>query len=624
MKRTNNFALFTLLFVSCSLIQAQNSGLIIPVNHQRAIKEGTRTNTGIPGEKYFQNRADYKISAEFDPFSAKLKGSEIVAYKNNSPDTIKYLVIRLYQNIFKDDAARQVQVNAEDLHSGVKIKKLSIGENVIPESNFRFYGTNLIVPIPGKLFPASTIKLNVEWESDLPNKTNLRMGRYDTASYFVAYWYPQISVYDDISGWCVESYNGVQEFYNDYGSFDVEITAPKGFVVWATGELQNAGKIFSEQVLERIEKSKKTDNLVRIITAEDFKNKTIFAENQENKWHFSADFVSDFAFGLSDKYVWDAAGTVVDKKSGRRAVVNSVYKTGSKDGEGIAEIGAKTIKKLSEELIGIPYPYSHNTVWEGHGGMEFPMMCNDGPVDDFYDKVFVTAHEISHSYFPFLVGTNETHFAWMDEGLITFIPKAIELEYGNKNAHYYVSAYGRAAMGTINDLPLIIPSTQMTGSTYMMQNYGRAATGFYFVHDIIGAEMFKKVLKEFVTRWEGKHPLPTDFVNTLNFVTGEDWAWFWNPWFYEFGYADLSLDNVVIENGSIKLKVKKSGIFPVPVKLTINFEDGSTDIIRETAKIWKNSEVWSFEKTYKKTVVSIELGDKDIPDAFLDDNSFTY
>lgn len=612
--------IYFFVFFGFNQLLAQKTDLIIPMNHQKAIENGSRTNTGIPGERYFQNRSDYDIEVNFNPVTAEISGKETINYKNNSPDTLRFLVIRLYQNIFKAESHRQVDVNKEDLHSGVNIKNLTINGIAISTEKHNYYGTNLVVSIPSKQKPNSTIEVKVEWDVKLPNTTQLRMGRYDSSSYFVAYWYPQIAVYDDIAGWSFESYTGITEFYNDYGDFDVRIKVPKNYVVWATGVLQNKSELFTEKIIERIEESSKSDKVVRIITKEDYSKNTVFKENGGNVWHYRADFVSDFAFGVSDKYVWDGVSVEVDSKTKRRAIVNAVYKTAS--GDGVAEIGAQTIKKLSTDLIGIPYPYPHNTVWEGDGGMEFPMMCNDGPADKKFEEVFVTSHEISHSYFPFLVGTNETYYAWMDEGLITFIPKAIEIEYGNENAHYYVSAYAQRSMGNINDIPLIIPSTQMTQNNYMMQNYGRAATGFYFLHDVLGDEIFKNVLQEFVKRWEGKHPIPTDFVNTLNAVTKQDWAWFWNPWFYEFGFADLALQNVLVDGSSVRLTVKKLGKFPVPIKLTIFFEDNTSEIIRESTLVWKNSDEWKLDRKFAKPISVIELGDENIPDAFQLNNSF--
>ena len=605
-------------------VGAQQSKLFIPINVQRAIDRGTRGLDGKPGPMYFQNRTDYEIKASFDPRTGVLTGSETVKFDNNSPDTLKALIVRLYQNIYKPEIMRQIQLELEDIGvSGVDVQRVSVDGVDLPSTKLRFRETNMIVPIPSGLKPKSSLKMEVAWKVNLPNKTNLRMGRYDSTSYFVAYWYPQIAVYDDITGWSADPYTGMYEFYNEYGNFDVQLTLPKDYVVWATGELQNSKSLFTDEINNRIELAKKSDDVIRVITPVDYRSKSVLKSNSENIWHFKANNVSDFAFGVSDHYIWDATSVEVDSKTKRRAMAGHIYKIDSKEGEGVAAIARRTIERLSTDLLGVPYPYPHNTIWEGDGGMEFPMMCNDGPVDQKNFEVFVTSHEVSHSYFPFMVGTNEVLYGWIDEGLITFIPKEIEKEYGNDNAHYYINAYSQRTMGTINDIPLSVPTTHLNGSTYFMQNYGRAAIGFYFLHDMLGKEMFRNVFKEFITRWESKHPTPTDLALTLNSVTGKDWGWYWNAWFYESGYADLALENIAIKDNELNLEVIKKGKYPVPVKLLITFKDNSSELVYNSALVWENTDKWSFKKKYSKPISKIELGDTNIPDAYVDNNSFT-
>ncbi|MCB8964807.1 MAG: M1 family metallopeptidase [Bacteroidales bacterium] len=604
-------------------VGAQQSDLFIPTNVQRAIALGTRGADGKPGPKYFQNRTDYDIKASFDPRTGVLTGSETVVLSNNSPDTLKALVVRLYQNIYNPEVMRQTPVEPADIGvAGVEVQQVSINGFDIPADKLRYVETNMIVPIPSKLNPKSSLTMDVSWKVNLPNNTLLRMGRYDSTSYFVAYWYPQIAVYDDIMGWSVDPYTGLYEFYNEYGNFDVRITLPKDYVAWATGELQNSQALFTDEINKRIDLAKKSDDVVRVITPGDYHSKKVLKASTENTWHFKANNVSDFAFGVSDHYIWDATSVEVDPKTKRRAMAGHVYKIDSKEGEGVAAIARRTIERLSTDLLGVPYPYPHNTIWEGDGGMEFPMMCNDGPADQLNFKVFVTSHEVSHSYFPFMVGTNEVLYGWIDEGLVTFIPKEIEKEYGNDNAHYYINAYSQRTMGSVNDIPLSVPTTHLNGSSYFMQNYGRAAIGFYFLHDMLGKEMFRKVFQEFIARWEGKHPTPTDLALTLNSVTAQDWSWYWNSWFYQTGYADLALDNVVVNGNQLSLDVRMKGQYPVPIKLLITFVDGSTEQIYHSALVWKNSREWSLKQSFAKPIRSVVLGDRDIPDAFTENNSY--
>ncbi len=611
-----------ILLVFCSNLIAQQPNIFIPIEFKKAIDKGTRTLDGTPGPNYFQNYSDYKIKAGFNPRTAKLEGTENIVYHNNSNDTLKYIVVRLYADLFKKGASRQTEIDPEDINNGVDLLKVSINDNNIDVSKLVHYGTNVIIPVSPAMNPKSSLKLDFSWKLNLPNKTQLRMGRYDSSTYFVAYWYPQIAVYDDISGWCNENYTGLQEFYNDFSNFDVEISVPKGNIIWATAVLQNSKELFTDEINNRITKAGNSEKEVQIITENDYKNNIVLKKDSENTWHFKSENITDFAFGVSDHYLWDAASLVVDSTTNRRVLVSSVYKIGSTTYADIPTIGRYSIGRFSNDIVGIPFPYPQMTIFEGASGMEFPMMCNDGPSPDLTSKVFVTSHEIFHTYFPFMVGTNEILYAWIDEGLTTFVPKYVEQEYGNKYAHYYISSYSSRTMGSFNDIPLSVPSTNLSEGTYMMQNYGRAATGFYILNDMLGKELFRKVLQQYIKSWESKHPTPTDLLYTINKVTKKDYSWFWNAWFYEYGYADLAMKDVVINDKSVKLQVIKKGSFPVPIRLTVTFSDGTTEAINQTASIWENNNKWSFKKEFSKTVVKIKLGDKDVPDAFKFDNIY--
>lgn len=611
-----------LTLLLCSGIYAQESSkLFVPINFQRAVQKGTRTSTGKPGDRYFQNRSDYSIKATFNPLTGSLEGKETIRYTNNSPDTLKQIVVRLYQNLFKPEATRQLDVDPTDLGEGVTILDLKIDNQSYAPSSLKHVGTNAFLSLQKGINPTNTTTIDISWKVKLPNKTQFRFGRYDATTYFVGYWFPQIAVYDDINGWSTDCFTGLQEFYNDYSNFEVELTLPKNQIVWATGELQNGKELFTDKIYERIERAQKTDSVTHIITAKDYNEGQILKAKGSSTWKFKATNVSDFAFGVSDHYVWDATSVTVDEKSQRRVMVNSVYKKDSKVSSDVASIARRCIQRYSTDILGVPYPYPQMTIYEGEGGMEYPMMCNDGPNENLLQRVFVTSHEVFHSYFPFMVGTNETLYAWIDEGITTVIPKAVELEYGNQNAHYYIKSYSKR-MGTSNDIPLSVPSTNLCSTTYMMQNYGRAAAGFYTLNEMLGPDKFRMILQEFISRWESKHPTPTDLINTINDVTKNDYSWFWNKWFYEYGYADLYLDRVSLENNNVKLTICNKGNLPVPIKLKIYFNDNTFETIQESAMIWKTANSWDLNKSYSKPITKIVLGDNNTADADYSNNTY--
>ena len=265
--------------------------LFMPRNIQSAYEEGTRSLNGEPGENYWQNSSDYKIKVEVNPQEKILTGLEEITYYNNSPDTLGRIVLRLYQDIFKKGNARDFSVTGEAINEGVQIKYISIHNIPVDIDDvkvFRQEGTNVFIKLDEPIPPESEIDLYVEWSFIIPSKVKLRMGAYDSTSFFIAYWYPQIAVYDDIDGWDTHNYGGYQEMYNDFSNFEVEVTVPNTFAVWGTGKLENVEQILQKKYLDRFYAAENADIVISIIDTIDLKTGKIFIDDKEkNIWKFS-------------------------------------------------------------------------------------------------------------------------------------------------------------------------------------------------------------------------------------------------------------------------------------------------------------------------------------------------
>ena len=608
--------LFFSLFIF-ELLQAQTS-LFMPNNIKKVYRDGSRSYDGKPGENYFQNITDYTIEAQFDPQSRLLTGSENIVFTNNSPDSLQTIVIHLFGNLYKKGAARRVAIDPGDAGEGCELRKLIFNDETIDlESKaVSIDGPNLTVNLARAIRSGTSASFTIKWQFTFPANTNIREGRYHETNYFIAYWFPRIAVYDDINAWNRHYYSGEQEFYNEYGDFDVRVSVPKNHLVWASGLLQNPQEVYGKTILKRFEKSKTTDEIIPVVSVADIKKGKLTADNDFNTWHFKAEYINDFAFATSNTYLWDATSVEI---GGNRIPVNAVYYEGSKDFHEVAEFSRQTLKLLSEKAIGIDYPYPQMTAFNGHYGMEFPMMINDGDMDTRNGTIFVTAHEIAHSYFPFMVGTNEQKYAWMDEGLVTFLPKETETEMSGDSAYNALNntvlTYSYFA-GSKHDLPLMIPSEQLTGRTYMYLSYSKAATAFYTLQDILGKEKFQECLMEFINRWEGKHPTGYDLFYTFNNISGENLEWFWKPWFFEFGVPDLAVVNVKKKNDSYAIDIEKIGTYPAPVHLIVSYADGSQEFIHESAKTWNGGgDLLQITFETNKEISTIEINRKKVPDA---------
>jgi len=366
MKRLFATVIVIIIFFTNSLSAQQ---LFTNTNIQNAYRNETRDRSGKPGKNYWQNRADYQISANFDPATQLLQGNEIINYKNNSPDTLEQIIIRLYPDLYKKGVARLSNIAGKDLGNGVQIESLRIGnENItnFSDSEKAYRAGTLLYLIPAQeIMPHSEIKFEISWHYKVNTGSPVRTGMVDSTSYFIAYFFPRISVYDDVDGWDTWSYNGVEEFYNDFGNYNVAISVPKGFVVWATGDRQNSADNFDKNVLDKINKASISTDIIHIIDSTDYLKKDIFKKDASATWKFSASNVTDFAFALSDHYLWDASSVLVDSATGRRTVAGAAYNKIHKDYFDVADQAHQTVFYTSHFYPKYPFPFNQITVFDG-------------------------------------------------------------------------------------------------------------------------------------------------------------------------------------------------------------------------------------------------------------------
>ncbi|MGD2033596.1 MAG: M1 family metallopeptidase [Bacteroidales bacterium] len=599
----------------------------IPFNIEQAIKNRSRTDSGLPGENYFQNHADYKMEVSFDPREGKLSGKADIVYYNNSPDTLKRIVIRLYQNIRKKGGIRDESYHFGDVHDGVSITTLLLnGSDLLSGPAFRMKetGTNLILVPDDHILPGGSADIKIHWNFVMPASHVHRYGKYGEGNYFVAYWYPQVSVYDDIDGWDLMNYTGTHEFYNDFNNYDVTIRVPGNHMVWATGLWQNPEKIFDEIVLSKLNKSHQTDEVIKIISSDDWDNKNVFSKSGAHTFHFNMEMIPDFAFAVSGDYLWDATSVLIDSLSGKRVWISSVYQKDCRHFQEVASISRLIIQDLACSSYGSPFPFPGITIFNGKGGTEFPMIINN---EDKYTRdgaVFITMHEIAHSYFPFLTGINERKYSWMDEGLTTYLPLETEKALGSE---YYplnlILERYLSDSGTENDIPLFVPAYQTREYPYQFYSYFRSTVAFYMLEEYFtGKKAFRSSIREFIQVWQYRHPTPYDLFAMIKRHTGEDIDWLIDAWFFGPGWPDLALGEVTFDSDIMEVEVLNKGSLPVPVHLTIEYHDGSTETIRQGPDVWKNGDKCLIEHVTKDRIKKLNLDYRNLPDKDSTNNTY--
>jgi hypothetical protein len=617
--------IFFVLILSAGVVFSQN--LVSTLEFKNAIAKETRSESGKPGMNYWQNRSVYDIDVRLTPETRTINGKEKIQYFNNSPDTLQTIVVRLYQNFFKKNAPRDFEIDARDATDGVQLLKIIInGEEYKTTDTVRFsqYSTNFTLLLKSPIQPHSKAEILIDWSSILPHYRNVRAGTYDSTTFFVGYWYPQIAVYDDIHGWDMLYYSGLTEFYNDCNDFNVNIRVPDNFIVWATGLLQNKEDIFTDATQTKLNSALTQDAAQRITGpgayAGLFKNKT------SHIFRYSAQSIPDFAFAASNKLFWDVRGVLVDSTTNRRSLVQAIYPLENKEEKQIANTAASIMQTFSFVYPRIPYPYPSMTVFintSHKGGMEFTMMVNDGIPPAHASTVELTAHEIAHSYFPFYMGINERRFAWMDEGWATNIP--FDVNPGTNKfpgvRENNVKAYLEAA-GTSADLPLMVESYLSNGIAYRNASYSKPACMYDIMSDMVGKENFIKAIAYYVEQWHQKHPQPHDFFNCFNSSLGKNYNWYWRPWFEQFAYPGLAIAGVNIEKSLAHVSVKNTGGIAVPVDITLLYSDGSKDVKHFSAAVWENKNQDTFDVAVSpgKQVKQITLGSKTYPDIHKKDN----
>ena len=619
--------LFVIILVvtnSFILLSQNPVNSMLPVEVKKAYQNGTRTLSGVPGPNYWQNHARYQINVELKVEENLLIGEEKVTYFNNSPDTLKRLVIRLYPNIYKKGNPRQWPIG-DGINDGMVINSLSINGDSIDWNNREavyLFSTNLSVFLPEPLAPGDSLEMEAGWQFEVSDRT-IRMGKYGSNAYFIAYWYPQIAVYDDIDGWDEIEYLGAVEFYNDFNDYDVHISTPPGYVVWATGELVNERDMFSDYVLKNLMTARVSSKITRIFSVEDFKKTRKIIRHDginafhTNTWYFTAVHVPDFTFAVRRDVNWDGSSLVVDETTQRRVFVDAVYADSARTYKNAARWARASVEYMSFELPGVPFPYEHMTTVSNDrmgGGMESPMMANNGDPKDSTDAALTIFHEISHTYFPFFMGTNERKYAWMDEGWAAFLPMGFGEKYFPEYPYRkrFVERF-EGTNGTEREATLITLSYNLGDyDSYRVHAYVRSALAYYFLRNALGDSVFKVALHTYMKRWYGKHPVPYDFFNSFNEATGMELSWFFKPWFFERAYADLGIKKVTNNNIIV---VQNYGGLPLPVVVFCEFTDGTSEIISRRTSVWSAGEqAVALQVDKDKMIKKVVLGSELIPD----------
>ena len=574
---------FFLLSLIISVVAGQVENKFKQLNQQIATPNIYRTAAGYPGHGYWQNRADYVIDVTVDDEKQRINGFETITYTNNSPDELNYLWIQLDQNVRAKDSdsykittssmRNRMSFNAMkpgliigDEDAGPILNEFDGGFNIDKvfakggrKLNYTINKTMMRIDLPKPLKSGEKTSFSINWWYNLQDRIFMggRPGyeyfkEDDNYLYTICQWYPRLAMYNDVYGWQNKQFLGRGEFTLNFGDYEVNITVPADHVVAATGELQNSKEVLTSTQLQRFKRAKHSKKPVLIITQKEATENEKSRLNQTKTWKFKAENVRDFAFTSSRKFIWDAMGV----KMGKRTVMTMSYYP--KEANPLYErfstkAVAHTIKTYSKYTFDYPYPVAISV--EAANGMEYPMICfnygrpeKDGTYSDRtkYGMISVIIHEVGHNFFPMIVNSDERQWTWMDEGLNTYLQFLTEQEWDRdypsrrgppKNIVPYMKGKQKS----------IMPIMTNSESIYQFGNnaYGKPATALNILREtVVGRELFDFAFKEYAQSWMFKHPTPSDLFRILENASAVDLDWFWRGWFYGTDPVDISIDKV--------------------------------------------------------------------------------
>ena len=565
-----------------------------------AVARGTRTRTGEPGPNYWQQSARYRIDAELVPSTSQITGRESVRYFNHSPDTLRSVWVFLNQNLFAPTSPRVVPT---PVTGGMEILRVAAGGRPLVRADsgagYSVEGTTMWIGLPKPLSPHDSLDLDIAWAFQLPPDGAPREGSTGDVL-MVAYWYPQLAVYDDVNGWQKDPYLGGAEFYMGYADYEVNLSVPQGWLVAATGELTNAQEVLSQQTRDRLAEARRGASVVHVVRETDRgagRNKaTNTGFDGVLIWRFRAHNVRDFDWGTSSKYLWDATiAAVGDRDDDHRpdtTVINTFYRPDARkwawDRSG--EYERNVVEFLSSYLW--PYPWPQMTALEGPtscSGMEYPMLtCIGGPRVTLA-LYSVQVHETAHMWFPMQVGSDERRYAWQDEGLTRFNQaqgmqaffKGFDRERISRENYLDLAK-------TDGEVPLMRPGDQYPYGTpaYSIASYDKMSTNMSTLRGLLGSDAFLSAYRTYGLRWQYKHPTPYDFFNTFNSLAGRDLGWFWRTWWYEVWTLDQAIASATVVGDKLVVTIEDRGLAPMPVRLVVTRTDGRVERRELPVEAW--------------------------------------
>lgn len=518
----------------------------------------------LSAQTYWQQKGDYTMGVSLDVKTFQYKGSQVLRYSNNSPDTLKSVYYHLFYNAFQPNSEMAIRIkNGKDRNGRFRANFDTLqpqNQGYLKVSNLKqdgkllnpkVSGTILEVPLAKPLLPQQTTTLSLEFNGQVPSMIR-RAGKMSREGVVLsmAQWFPKMAEYD-YDGWNAEPYLG-REFHGVWGNYDVSITLDKTYTVAASGYLQN-----KEEVGHGYAEVKKTK-----------------AKRGQLQWHFIAPNVHDFTWAADPNYIHDTY------PGPNGVTLHFFYKNDPEIIENWKKLQPVTaaLMQFYNTTIG-PYPYDqYSVVQGGDGGMEYAMLTLITGGRSFNGLVGVTAHELAHSWFQHILATNEMKHEWMDEGFTSYISayaEAAVLEQPNDFPveNSYLSYFSLARSGY--EQPQMTNANRYAyNAAYERTAYSKGAVFLAQLGYIIGQDKLAKTLQEYYREFKFKHPQPNDFRRVAERVSGLQLKWYLTDWTQTTNTIDYAIKDVrALTENQTEVVLERIGQMPMPIDLLVNLKE---------------------------------------------------
>ncbi|MBP0902913.1 M1 family metallopeptidase [Mariniflexile gromovii] len=562
---------------------------------------------------YWQQHVDYKMDIDMDVNTYQYKGKQTLVYTNNSPDVLNRVYYHLYFNAFQPGSEMDVRsrtIADPDPRVGDRISKLHPNEigyikvNSLKQNGktikHETVGTVLEVDLAKPIQPGESVTFDMDFDGQVPLQIR-RSGRNskEGVALSMTQWYPKLAEYD-FEGWHADPYIG-REFHGVWGDFDVKITIDKSYILGGTGYLQNPNNIGYGYETGTVNRPN-TDKLT---------------------WHFVAPKVHDFTWAADPNYIHDTM-QVPNGPMLHFFYINTLSEEHKNNWKKMQPKTVELMQYFSEEIG--KYPYNQYSVIQGgDGGMEYAMCTLITGERRYGSLVGVTAHELAHTWFQFLLATNEAKHEWMDEGFTSYISdlamnKIMKEGKVNPTEDAYKSYLALAKSGV--EQPLTTHADRYNfNSTYSASAYNKGEVFIAQLGYVIGDENLKETIKKYFEDFAFKHPKPLDIIRTAEKVSGLELDWYLT----DFAQTTNTIDYGVktIEGNTITLE--RIGLMPMPIDVTVTYTDGKTEDFyiplqmmrgeKPTTATLINDWAWAYPTyifTTKKAVKSVEIDPKNL------------